>query len=337
MANIKMTDIAKAANVSVATVGRVIHNNGYVAEDKKKEIEQIIKDMGYVPNKMAQALKCSHTKLIGHMILFSKNLLYEQISAAVDKAALSNGYHVMTLVTHRSQGEEAKQIDELIGQRVEGIIITSNDTIDKELIKKLVDYKIPVVMIERAFDIPCVDRILVDDLEGSYEAVIQLLKNGHRKVGFIGKHSEHEVEINRYNGYCKAVKDYGIQLFPQFIQLKPDYSILSGYEATKELMEQRNPPTAIFMTSDTFACGAMQCLYEKNIRVPDEVSVIGYDNTLSAMLAPAINSVGLPYREIGEGALKLLLSRMENKKAPVQTILIHAEYIDRKTVLKCNK
>lgn len=337
MANIKMTDIAKAAKVSVATVGRVIHNNGYVAENKRKEIEQIIKDMGYVPNKMAQALKCSHSKLIGHMILFSQNMLYEQISAAVDRAALCHGYHVMTLATHRNQGEEAKQIDELIGQRVEGIIITSNDTIDKGLITKLVDYKIPVVMIERAYDIPSVDRILVDDLGGSYEAVTHLLKNGHRKIGFIGKHSDHEVEINRYNGFCNAVKDYGIPVLSEYIQLKPDYSIHSGYQATKTLMELTNSPTAIFMTSDTYACGAMQCLYEKNIRVPDDLSVIGYDNTLAAMLAPAINSVGLPYEKVGEGAMKLLLSRTENMKAPAQTIMVHTEYIDRKTVVICKR
>ncbi|MDF2943637.1 MAG: transcriptional regulator [Herbinix sp.] len=332
MANVKMIDIAKAANVSLATVGRVIHNNGYVAEDKRKEIEQIIKDMGYVPNKMAQALKYSHSKLLGHMTLFSQNMLYEQISAAVDKAALSHDYHVMTLASHYDHGEEAKQIDELIAQRVEGIIITSNAMIDRELITKLVDIKIPVVMIERALNIPYVDRILVDDLGGVYVAVTHILEKGHRRIGFIGRYPEHEVEINRYNGYCKAINDYGLPILPEFIQLKPDYSILSGYQATKALMEEANPPTAIFTTSDIYACGVMQCLYEKNIRVPKDISIIGYDNTLATMLAPAINSVGLPYQEIGDWAIKLLLARMENEKAPAQTVMISTRFIDRKTV-----
>jgi DNA-binding LacI/PurR family transcriptional regulator len=337
MANIKMIDIAKAANVSLATVGRVIHNNGYVSETKRKEIKQTIKDMGYVPNKMAQAFKYSQSKLMGHMTLFNQNMLYEQISAAVDKAAVSHGYHVLTLACHANQGEEAKQVEELIGQRVEGIIITSNSMIDRELITKLVDNKIPVVMIERTLDIPYVDRVMVDDLEGAYNAVTHILQNGHRLIGFIGEDLEHEVEINRYNGYCKAVSDHGIPILPELIQLKPDYSIPSGYKATKALMEGTNPPTAIFVTSDIYACGVMQYLYEKNIRVPYDISIVGYDNTLSTMLAPAVNSVGLPYQEIGDWAIKLLLSRMENEKSAAQTVIINTRYIDRGTVLEFRK
>lgn len=337
MANVKMIDIAKAANVSLATVGRVIHNNGYVAEDKRKEIEQIIKDKGYIPNKMAQALKNSHSRLLGHMTLFNKNMLYEQISTAVDNAASRHGYHVMTLASHFNQGEEAKQIDELIAQRVEGVIITSNSLIDQELITKLVDVKIPVVMIERALNIPYVDRILVEDIGGVYNAVKHILEKGHQKIGFIGRYPEHEVEINRYQGYCKAVNDYGLPILPEYVQLKPDYSILCGYEATKTLMEGSNPPTAIFTTSDIFACGVMQCLYKMNIKVPEDISIVGYDDTLATMLAPAIDSVGLPYEEIGDWAIKLLLSRMENENIAAQTVTVNTNYIDRNTVLEWNK
>jgi len=337
MTNVKMIDIAKTANVSIATVGRVIHNNGYVAEDKRKEIEQIIKDTRYIPNKMAQALKYSRSKLIGHMTLFSQNMLYEQISSAVDKAASNQGYHVMTLASNYNQGEEAKQIDELIAQRVEGLIITSNVMINRELITKLVDNKIPVVMIERAINMPNVDCILVDDMEGVYGAVTHILEKGHRRIGFIGRNPEHEVEFNRYKGYCKAINDYGIPTLPEFIQLVPDYSILLGHQATEALMEEANPPTAIFTTSDIYACGVMQCLYEKNIRVPDDISIVGYDNTLAAMLSPAISSVGLPYQEIGDWAIKLLQARMENEKEPAQSVMINTRFIDRKTVLEWNK
>jgi LacI family transcriptional regulator len=334
MANAKMIDIAKAANVSIATVGRVIHNNGYVAEDKRKEIEQIIRDMGYIPNKMAQGLKCSHSMLFGHMTLFSPNMLYEQISAAVDKAALEQGYHVMTLVAHYSQGEEAKQIDELIAQRAEGIIITSNYLIDKELVKKLTDNRIPVVMIERALAMPCVDRILIDDVTGVFDAVTHILRKGHRRIGFIGRYPEHDVEINRYHGYCRALNKYGIPVLPELTRLKPDYSIQSGYQAVKALMEEADPPTAIFTTSDIYACGIMQCLYEKNIRVPADISIVGYDNTLSAMLAPAISSVGLPYHDIGDWAIRLLLARMEEENAPARSVMIKTEFIDRGTVIE---
>jgi DNA-binding LacI/PurR family transcriptional regulator len=334
MANVKMVDIAKAAGVSLATVGRVIHNNGYVAEDKRALIEQMIKDMGYVPNKMAQALKYSQSRLIGHMTLFNQNMLYEQISSAVDAAAVKRGYNVLTLASHRNKGEEAKQIEELIGHRAEGIIITSNTNIEPELVQRLVDNKIPVVMIERALELPLVDRLLVDDFNGAYEAVTRIIQKKHRSIGFIGQMLLHEVERNRYIGYCTALKDNGLFIKPEHIILNEDYTIASGYSAIKSLMELENPPTAVFMTSDIYGCGAMQYLYENNIRVPKDLSLVGYDNTLSTMMAPPLNSVGLPYSEIGEFALDLLLTRIENPKCEGRKVSIKTEYIDRDTVIQ---
>ena len=337
MENVKMTDIAKAAKVSIATVGRVLHNNGYVAEEKRREIEQLIKDMGYVPNKMAQALKCSHSKLLGHMTLFNTNMLYDHISSAIDQAASEHGYHVMTLASHIFQGEEEKQIEELIAQRAEGVIITSNLIIDKELINRLISNHIPVVMIERAYNMPFVDRILVDDIGGVYDAVVHMLEKGHHRIGYLGKYPEHQVEIDRYQGYCKAMNEYEVLVLPELIRLQPEYSIAYGYQAAKALMEASNPPTAIFTSSDIFACGMLQYFYEKKIRVPEDISIIGYDNTLATLLAPPIDSVGLPYQEIGEWAIRLLMSRIEQMNATEQTISIKTEYIDRNTVLEFTK
>jgi LacI family transcriptional regulator len=187
-------------------------------------------------------------------------------------------------------------------------------------------------MIERAYDIPYVDRILVDDEGGVYDAVSHIIEKGQQRIGFIGRYPELEVEIDRYNGYCKALNDHKILVLPDLIQLKPDYSIQSGYQAAKALIETGNPPTAIFTTSDIYACGIMQYLYEKKIRIPEEISIVGYDNTLATLLAPVIDSVGLPYQEIGDWAVKLLLSRIDNMTAQEQTIKIKTEYIDRDTV-----
>lgn len=332
MANVKMIDVAKAAGVSLATVGRVIHNNGYVAAEKREEIEQIIKDLGYIPNRMAQALKYSQSKLIGHMAFFNPNMLYEQISYEVHAAAARYGYRVMTIASHRDSGEEEKQIEELIGQRVEGIIITSNSSIDPSLIQKLIDNHIPIVMIERTLEMQKVNRIVVDDFRGAYEAVAGILRMGHQKVGFIGKELIYDVECRRYEGYRKALEDFNQVYDPSLVSLREEYSIAQGYDGMKALMNHK--PTAVFMTSDLFACGVLQCLYENNIKVPEGISLVGYDNTLSTMLAPPIDSVGLPVSEIGELAMGMLLRCIENPDKSAETALIQTEYQNRGTVIK---
>lgn len=334
MANVKMSDVAKAAGVSIATVGRVIHNNGYVAEDKRKEIEKIIADLGYIPNKIAQGLKSSRSRIIGHMTVFNTNMLFEQISAAVDSSAAKMGYHVLTLTSHRAHDEVEQQVTELIGHRVDGVIVTSNTAIEESLITRLTKLKIPVVMVERVYDLPLVDRVKVKDFEGSLEAVSMIAAKGHRRIGFIGSKADHPVEHDRFRGYSEALKRAGIAVLDQYIGMTEDYSVREGYQAMKMLMECGNPPTAVFMTSDIYACGALQYLYEKNIRVPEQVSLVGYDNTLSTLLSPAITSVGLPVGQIGDYAIEMLLERMSDYTLSAREVYVDTVLIDRGTVKK---
>lgn len=330
--NIKMSDVAKAAGVSLATVGRVLHNNGYVSEEKRKEIERIIKETGYIPNKIAQGLKISRSNILGHLTLFNNNMQIKGISSAVNAAALDNGYQVLTLTGHQGLGEEEQQINELIGHRVEGVIITSYVSISKELIGRLIEKNIPVVMIERTFEVPMVDRIVVNDRASSLNAVRHMVRKGHRHIAFIGAELGHQVEVDRYTGYLDALDEANIEPNEEWVKIMPEYSLEMGREAIVNLLNAKQPPTAIFMTSDTYACGVMQVLYERRLRVPDDMSLIGYDNTLSALLSPPITSVGLPFKEIGEHALQLLLRRMNDNTAPASTIGIDSFLMERNTV-----
>lgn len=330
--NIKMSDVAKAAGVSLATVGRVLHNNGYVSEEKRKEIERIIKETGYIPNKIAQGLKRSRSKIIGHLTLFNTNMQFKEISSAVNAAASNSGYHVLTLTSHHGLGEEEQQINDLIGHRVDGIIITSYHSISEELIGRLIEQNIPVVMIERTYEMPMVDRIVINDRDSSLGAVRHMVHKGHRRIAFIGAEPGHQVEADRYTGYLDALNEAGIVPHEEWVKVMPEYSVEAGRKAIGNLLNAKQPPTAIFMTSDIYACGVMQILYERGLRVPDDLSLIGYDNTLSALLSPPITSVGLPFKEIGDHALRLLLRRMNDNTAPSCAIGIDPFLMDRHTV-----
>ncbi len=329
---IKMSDIAKAAGVSLATVGRVLHNNGYVSEEKRQEIERIIKETGYIPNRIAQGLKKSRSKIIGHLTLFNPNMQYQEISSAVNAAAAESGYQVLTLTCHQGSGEEEQQINDLIGHRVDGVIITSYQALSQEWIGRLLERQIPVVMVERTYDMPLVDRIVVNDLAGSKEAVRHMLHKGHRRIAFVGAALDYQVEKDRYAGYLEALKEAGIVPLEQWSQLMPGYSVEAGRKAIDELLHARVSPTAVFMTSDIFACGVLQVLYERGLRVPDDLSLIGYDNTLSALLSPPITSVGLPFEKIGDHAIRLLLRRMEDPGVSACSVGIDPFLMDRHTV-----
>lgn len=324
--------MAKAAGVSVATVGRVIHNNGYVAADKREEIERVIKELGFIPNKLAQGLKKSESKVIGHLTLFNINMLYEQISRAINEKAAERDYHVLTLSSHRNREDEEKLINELLGHRVDGIIITSNGKIKEALVTRLTDLKVPVVMIERTMDLPMVDRIVIDDVKGGYESVQHFIEHGHRDIAFVGCQTGHSVERDRYQGYLNALKDHGIPTNSKWISIREQYSVEEGYLAAATILAEKPYPTAIFATSDTYACGVLQYLYEKDIKVPRDISLIGYDNTLATLMAPQITSMGLPHELIGTEAMRLLLERIEDKELPAREIVVSPVLITRETV-----
>lgn len=329
---IKMSDIAREAGVSLATVGRVLHNNGYVSPENREKIERLIGELGYVPNRMAQGLKNSQSRMIGHLMVFNPNMLFAKISLAVNNAALEHGFQVLSMTGHAGLHEDDAQINELIGRRVDGVIITSNSHIPRTLIQKLVELRIPVVMVERTYSMPFVDIIRVDDLAGSREAVQHLIAQGHRQIAFIGMQLFHEVETLRLKGYQQALSEASIPLTQEYICTMPDYSVQAGYAAMEQLLQLPHPPGAVFCTSDLFACGVLQSLQQHGKRVPQDISIVGYDDTLSAMLAPAVTSVALSLEEIGKNAIELLMRRMDAFDSPAISVMIRTVLIERQSV-----
>ncbi len=339
VATYKMKDIAQMAGVSIATVSRVIHQNGYVSVENREKIEKILEETGFVPNRIASGLKKSKSRLIGHMTLFNQNMLYEKISEAINREASENGYHVLTMTSHRGSGEEKNQVDQLIGQQVDGVIITSNGSIDPGLVSKMTGAGIPIVMVERCLKLKGVDRILVDDRQGAYGAVKHMIDQGHRKIGFIGIQSQHEVERLRLLGYKCALEEAGVTIQDTYISYSQTYNVGQGKAGIEDIYNRcsedgLNFPTAFFATSDVLAAGILQFCYEKQLRIPEDISIIGYDDTLSLMMAPPISSMALPEEEIGVQGVRLLKRRMENKVLEVEEVVVEPYLVDRQTVKK---
>jgi len=328
-----MSDVAMAAGVSIATVARVIHNNGYVSEDSRNRVESVIKQLGYVPNRMAQGLKNHRSSMIGNIVPLSGfNSIFVLIGDAVDRAAGKLGYNVLTLVTQNDEEKERIHINELMGNMAEGIIITSDTTLDTKTLLHITNAGIPIVMIERARNIPNVDQVLINNIEGAYTATKFLLEKGHRRIGYIGKIIDQDVEKDRFDGYRLALEDATISVPYDIVKQMPEYEYSYGFDATRAIFETLNPPTAIFLTSDLFVVGALQYFYLCGLRVPDDVSIIGYDDTLSRLMSPAITSVAFPLDDIGDTTMKLLMERINDKRKVSKSVILSPVFVDRGSV-----
>ena len=330
--SITMADIAKAAHASVATVGRVLHNNGYVSSETRARIERAIAELGYIPNQNARTLKSNRSGIIGSLVTQNPNSLYYRINESIMQAAHARGFEYLTMECQAIGRDEGRLIDNFIGLRVDGLVITSNSAIQPDMFARLRKAGIPAVAVERGYLEQGIDSLITEDFAGVRDAVARIASRGHRRIGLIAMKPFHDVERQRLAGYRQAIADSGLTADEALIQIVPSYHPQSGRAATEALLSLTAPPTAIFATADTLAAGAMQALYDRHLRVPDDMSIVGYDDVLSQSLSPQIDSVGLVLTDIGDHVMQLLLDKMADADRPAERRSISTVYADRGTV-----
>ena len=328
----KMKDIAREAGVSTATVGRVLHKTGYVSPEAKERVDAAVRKLGYVPNGLARALTTKRSGVIGCLVVENAGNLYQEINRQLLSAAERRGYKLLTMQTRVDVRDEDELLRQLIGLRVDGLAIVSNIYLRQEHFELLRLRQIPTVMIERAYDFPHVDNVRFRDLEGAEAATRKFLAQGHRRVAFLGPEPFDRVEEDRLSGFRRAMEAAGVPREAQLLCLTDTYGIDQGREGMERLLALPEPPTAVFCTADILAAGAMQALYRHGIRVPEEMSLSGYDNRVAQELAPPINSVEPDLPGVGEKTLELLLRRMEDPARPGVTEWVDMRYVDRGTI-----
>lgn len=330
---VKMADVAKMARVSSSTVARVINNSGYVSDETRKTVEKVISELGYVQNRVAQGLKNRSTRMIGHVIPYSYiNPYFAQVGGAVAKAADSFGYHMLTAVSHYNAEKERMLVEDMVGRMAEGIVFTANISSEPELIDWLVGMGIPVIMVERPINNPWIDKVFINNVEGSFQATSHIFAKGHKRIGFIGRAVGEDVEAQRYEGYRLAFEKMCIETNPKDIIFVDEYEIENGFKAMKNAMESPNPPKAFFISSDLLVCGALQYLYQNGLRVPEDVSIVGFDDTLASIMSPAITSVAFPIEEIGKVVIQMLFERLKEKRTFAKTVTLSPILIQRDSV-----
>lgn len=312
-------NVARYAGVSTATVSKYI-NGVHVKERNRAKIEEAVNVLDFKVNAMARGLKTNKTMTIGVLIPSLENIFATSIVSNIENVLLQSGYSTIICDYNQNAGFENSKFDFLMSKSIDGMIIMPLGITD-ERIQSAMEKDIPIVLIDRPMKNSECDVVLVDNLNASYNAVEQLIIRGHRKIGIICGPQDIYTAQERLKGYQRVHEDYGMQVDEKNIKYG-DYEIQSGYDLMKEFLNAEVKPSAIFVTNYEMTIGAVMALNEGNIKVPDELSIICFDNQqLAKVIKPNLAIVVQPIRQIGESAANIMLKRLKGDKSNYPSML----------------
>ena len=311
---VTIKDIARRANVSVASVSYVLNNTRYVSPELHARIELAIEELGYTPNLVARSLRQSRTKTIGLIVPDNSNPFFAEIAKGVEDAGFSAGYSVILCNSNAMPERELAYLEVLRSKRVDGIIFIAT-TAEIRHIRPLIEDGIPAVIFYRDSGDMNVDRFLIDnDLAGSL-VTNHLIELGHRQIACIQPASTETPSALRVAGFKRVMEAHSLPCV-EALMPRGDNLIAGGGRATRELLKSGRPFTAVFATNDAMAIGCIRTLRDNGIRVPDDVSVAGVDDImLASIIEPPLTTVRSPKYEAGRQAVEMLVDRMIRKYA----------------------
>jgi LacI family transcriptional regulator len=330
MKYITLKMVAERAEVSVNTASRAINNKPDINLETKKRVLQIAKELGYIRNAAAVALRTKKTGTIGVVIADNRNPFYAEVLNGMEEAAREKNYHIILANTQRDYKKEEEAINLLLAKRVDGLLITPVQDKDDD-IKNLINANIPFVVVGRDFENIEVDAVYNDEVKGGFLATEYLIKKGHKRIALINGFLHKSPAKGRLEGYKKALKKYRISLDESLISVG-DINIEDGYERTKQMLGKNLDFTAIFAYNDMMAFGAMQAIKEKGLRIPEDIGLVGYDDIpFSSLISPPLTTIRLKKHDLGVESVKLLLSRIKGSRKKTKKIVLDVELIIRET------
>ncbi|WP_234108403.1 MULTISPECIES: LacI family DNA-binding transcriptional regulator [Chryseobacterium] len=317
-------DIAKKLNITAATVSRALNGNQNISEKTRKMVLEAAHEMNYKQNKLALALKSGRSNYIGVIVPRINTNFFGSVIRGLEEELNAKGFNIIITQSHNDEAMEAKNIETLIDSHVDAIFISSSSKSSKAL-QKILDAKIPLIFFDRRKIMDHVSSVTIDDFTGGYLATKHLIDTGCKRIAHIVSGPiELEIFRERHRGYQQALEDHHIDYRKEYV-LKTNSSIEEGKRAIDLLFNLPEKPDAIFSASDFVALGAIQELQARNIKVPEEVSVIGFANEpFTEFLELSISTVDQFPLEMGRTAARVYLNQEtnpENKNIQKKVVL----------------
>lgn len=317
---IQMTTIKEVSNyakVSPSTVSRVLNDTAVVNEETKLRVLEAIEKLNYQPNAFARGLATNRSGGVGVVINDFSSPYYASIVKGIEKVIEEHNMHLIVSSGHSNAHSERRAVENLKQRRADALIMHLEDVSDYELLSWLEqdDFQsIPVILVGRYVAELHANCIHLDNSQGGYLATKHLLENGHTKVAHITGNIHMKDARDRLQGYRRALEEASIDFDDNYV-VEGKFSVESGQMAMKRLLDRKLDLTAVFIANDEMSAGALQVLREANIQVPEEFSIVGYDDLLIArFLYPALTTVQQPLNEMGQAAAELAIAELFNEK-----------------------
>lgn len=332
--NVKVTiyDVAKEANVSIATVSKVLNNSGRISEKTRKKVKQIMKELNYQPNMLASALMGKQTKTIGLLIPDLANPFFSELARSIEDRGNELDYHLVICNTDYNNAKENRYLSLLKQKRVDGFILASGfEKLDK--VQELISEEIPVVIVARDFPMFSVNAVALDDFTGGYLAAKHLVDLGHKNIGVIARDLWSNRE--RLRGFHHVLAENHLTLNPNFQFVNEVDHIKAGRNMAAKYIHSDNRPTAIFACNDLLAAGVIQMAKELGLDIPQDLSVVGFDNTsIVSIIEPPLTTIAQPIQNMGKEVMDLMVSIINEEKDAKSRVTLLPSLVLRKSTKK---
>lgn len=310
-----LTDVARHAKVSIATVSRVINNSDKVVPATRALVHKAMDELGFTPNRVARRLrqKGGFRHLLGLIIPDIQNPFFAEMARGVEDVAYANKFAVMLCNSDEDLKKEEFYIDVLKSESVDGIILPPISERDP-VVLRLIESGVPVVTVDRSLTHGARDQVDVDNRRGAFEAVEHLIKLGHRRIGLIAGRLNVSTSRERRLGFDDAMAAHKLPVDTAYIR-RGDFKQASGLAMAEELLSLPTPPSALFVLNNLMTVGALEAIHRRKLKIPKDIAVIGFDDLPWAeALDPPLTVVRQPAYEVGQAAAELLLKRLEDPK-----------------------
>ncbi|AVM25046.1 catabolite control protein A [Bacillus pumilus] len=320
MNNVTIYDVAREANVSMATVSRVVNGNPNVKPTTRKKVLEAIDRLGYRPNAVARGLASKKTTTVGVIIPDISSIFYSELARGIEDIATMYKYNIILSNSDQNTDKELHLLNTMLGKQVDGIVFMGGNITDV-LVEEFKRSPVPIVLAASVEEQAQTPSVTINYEQAIFDSVQLLVEKGHKRIAFVsGPMSEPINSMRKLAGYKRALEEAGIA-FDDALVAEGDYSYDSGIESLAHLLEQSDKPTAVIAATDEMALGVIHGAQDRGVSIPEDLEVIGFDNTrLSLMVRPQLTTVVQPTYDIGAVAMRLLTKLMNKEQVDDQIV-----------------